>query len=198
MVKITSDMSPQVALSKIRGEFNLKYKYKILGKTDLLYQSIAPIIQDKTDQAGLKSRRTRMAAEIAALETSEPDENTRKRLTAEKQLAFAEYALRLVKKVEKTGGAQGVATALQNITTSIKNSISLYVEGRGGSENIDTANNTADQSFMEKAQTLNDGIEKMMKRSKNRLLDEKVFFSTTLNAAKKDLNAANESLDIYI
>lgn len=124
-------------LSSIASSFSAKYKYKVAGKTDLLFSQIGQIVSAKDSTLKFNLFKTRRLKDVTTQNAIAADAS----LTAEQKnvnsaqskVSFLSDATRTLKQnVTTTTSPRGIANAINLIAKELETAVKNYVAGRGG------------------------------------------------------------------
>jgi len=111
-------------------------KYKINGKSDKLYESLATAVDDETRQTSLKTKRTKALQSLAAIGDSSVDQKVN---ATRSRIKYIKETLPILSSISTTGDSKKVAAAVKQYSTELMASLRIYKEARedGASGNFD-------------------------------------------------------------
>lgn len=191
---ITSSNPNQVVADTAR-EFRERYKYRILGKQDAVFEDIARSLPgaDKSLFDSLKSKRTRSMREAKTIGLSGYDANAEKEKLALNRLKFVKDALKLVFDNRQESSSKPMAKALRALSRELDTALDEYVASKGGAENV-----SASDSTIIDIRNMHRKLERLEEFDKIRLRQDSQFFNRDHFRAGKRLEEIQNTLDLIV
>lgn len=172
--------------------FKEKYRYKINGQTDALFEKLARMLPTAGNAIEtLKSKRIAEKKAIAALEASEPDINLRNVAIAKEKMKFLRAAVKVAQDSAATKSGSRVTDVLKDISDELETTLNDYVAARTA---LGGLNATDDTAFLRDVQQAEDKLDRLAYKQKPRLLAEKQLFNLDLIKARKNFSEIEETI----
>jgi hypothetical protein len=172
-------LSPLQYLAKLKTAIGDEFKYKILGKNDVLFQQLMRALPNERFEA------VRLARTGAAIIVQKHGESTAPhsvKLTAEAQGRFLYKAAKEVYDVRQSAEPKKLATALSALSKELETAVNNYVAA--GNENPEEQR---DRAFETNAKLIHDKLKLVATTLKPRLKAVLQYYNTSLVAAEKSL-----------
>lgn len=214
-------MATTPKLSSATANFASAYKYKVAGKTDLLFSTIGGLIgKDDLKFNMFKSSRlndvTRQAAIANNADLTAEQKNIQ---SAESRVQFLSTATRTLKQnVKADTNPRTVANAINQIVKELQASVNNYISGRGGTSsaiangedggvNVDISSDAAaasggydaaaDQKFLNDVQYMVDSLKSLLLKQKGPLRMMGKYFDTNYYQADRRLGEIAASITAF-
>lgn len=178
--------SPAEYLKLIGGAYDSKFKYRILGKEDNLFERLARALPDDRFD-GLKRQRVFMAQNLPRLLAA--GDSTSLKKASNFQINFLRTAVTDIKAVEKDERASKIAFIISGISDEFKDSVERYVNAAG--EDPDLAK---DKSFKASVQLMYNKLRSIIAYQKIRLTHEHQYYNSSIVNATRKLDEIRDLL----
>lgn len=172
--------SPAEYLKLIGGAYDTKFKYRIFGKEDNLFERLARALPDDRF-AGLKRQRVFLASNLPRLLAAGDSASLKKASNFE--INFLRTAVNDVKSIEKDERATKIAFIISGIADEFKEAVERYVGAAG--EDPDLAK---DKGFKATAQQIYSKLRSIIAYQKIRLTHENQYYNTSIVSATRKLD----------
>lgn len=173
------------------NQYKTKYAYRIAGKDDSFYRSLASAIDTEGTQTALKSRRTQTLTNVNRLTALGDGTSGTQYIDASKErIKFIKDAVAALRNVATTSNPSLVASAVNEASKELSISVEQYLKGRYAG-----ASNASDSEFLENARQLQQQLTYMASTQKGRLAGEGTFFNSGLSSTKAHLKKVGEMIE---
>ena len=173
------------------NQYKNKYAYRIAGKDDSFYRSLANAIETEGTQNALKSRRTQTVTTVNQLTAlGDGTSGTQYIDAAKERIKFIKDAVAALRNVATTSNPSLVASAVNEASKELSISVDQYLKGRYAG-----ASNSGDAEFLESARQLQQQITYMANTQKGRLAGEGTFFNSGLSSTKVYMKKIGDAIE---
>lgn len=165
--------------------FQARYKYKILGQSDLTYMNLSSSVNNDDLSAKLKSKRTLMAGQLAQINLSSDSASIKAKRSAHVQLNFLRVAAPEIYNVRDTARVSSASSAVGRMTSELYDAMNSYL-----SSTDRTA--TEDAAFAASVKGVLDKLSKTAVELKGRARADGVIFNGDLYKAMDKMAALRE------
>lgn len=179
----------QAVITQQAADFQAANKYKIAGKPDFVFQNVAQGIHTDATFDALKQLRIAEMRNIAGINRSTADADTKQKLVAQARLPFLQQSLRGLQAVEQTGNAASIVKAVRELSTELSNAVSSYTAAMG-----QVQDSARDPAFIAAAGKVADGLKALLAMEAPRLQGQNIFYSVDSVQSLKLLNSIKTML----
>lgn len=173
------------------NDYKNRYAYRIAGRDDSFYRSLASAIDNEGTQTALKSRRTATVNTVNTLTALGAGTSGTQYVDAAKErLKFVKDAVAALRNITTTGKPAMISSAVNEASKELSISVEQYLKGRYGG-----ASNGSDSEFLETARQLQQQISYLANTQKGRLAAEGTFFNSGLSSSKTFLKKAADMME---
>ncbi len=175
------DLSKYTDFAKnLETKYKNKYAYRIGGKDDAVYKSLAQVIKDESAQTLLKSKRTKTVTTVKTLTGGSDPSGTQKIDAAKSRLNFVKEAVTSLKNAPADSEASQMSNAAYQLVKEVSAAVEQYLEGR-----YDGAASSGDAEFINKAKALIRQLTYISNTQKGRLAANGRIFDAGVNGVKQ-------------
>lgn len=214
-------MATTPKLSSATANFASAYKYKVAGKTDLLFSTIGQLFSDNNVKFNMfkNSRLNEVKTQAAIANNADLTTEEKKVASAEASVQFLSTATRTLKQnIDSETSPRKIAASINYIVKELQASVNNYISGRGGTTtavangedggvNVDISSDAAaasggysaaaDQKFLNDVQYMVNSLKSLLLKQKGPLRMMGKYFDTNYYQADRRLGEIAASIAAF-